>query len=169
MNELKIPKARVAVLIGKKGEIKKRIEKLTEIKLNISKEGDVLIEGTGLGSYLATEIVKAIGRGFNPKIALRLLKENYVLIILNIKEYTGKSEKKFERIKGRIIGKKGFVWKMLEEKTNTNVSIYGKTVSVLGLAENVDLARRAFEKLLYGAPHNNVYKFIELELKKREE
>lgn len=169
MNELKIPRARVAVLIGKKGEIKKRIEKATEIKLNISGEGDVEIIGQGLGSYLALEIVKAIGRGFNPNIALKLLKENYVLQILCIKDYIGKSEKKFIRIKGRLIGKRGKVWKLIEEKTNTKVSIYGKTLAIIGKAEDVDIARRAFEKLLNGAPHSNVYNFIEMGLAKRGE
>lgn len=169
MTEIKIAKARVAVLIGKKGETKKRIEKLAKIKLNISKEGDVIIVGEGLGGYLAMEIVKAIGRGFNPNIALKLLKENYVLQTLDIREYTGKSEKKFVRIKGRLIGKKGSTWKLIEEKTNTDISVYGKTIAIIGEANDVSLSRRALEKLLKGAPHSKVYGFIELELKKKNE
>lgn len=167
MSEIKIPKARVAVLIGKKGETKKKIEKLAKIKLDISKEGDVVISGEGLGSYLAMEVIKAIGRGFNPNIALKLLKENYILQILDIKDYAGKSEKKFVRIKGRLIGKKGSTWKLLEEKTNTDISIYGKTIAIIGEVDDVDITRRAFEKLLKGSPHNKVYSFIELELKRR--
>ena len=167
MNEIKIPRARVAVLIGAKGETKKKIEKLTESKLDISKEGDIIITGGGLECYLALQIIKAIGRGFNPNIALKLLNENYLLEILNIKDYIGKSEKKFVRIKGRLIGTKGSTWKLFEEETNTDIAIYGKTISILGGADDVDLVRRAFEKLLHGSTHSNVYKFIELELKKR--
>lgn len=169
MNELKIPKARVAVLIGKKGETKKKIEKLTEIKLNVSSEGDIEIIGEGLGSYFAMEIVKAIGRGFNPNIALKLMKEDYILQIMDIRDYTGKSEKKIVRIKGRLIGSQGRTWKLFEDKTNTAISIYGKTISIIGKCMDVDLARRAFEKLLHGSPHGKVYKFIETELNKRKE
>ena len=43
-HELRIPKERVAVLIGKKGEIKKQIEEATNTKIKIdSNEGDVFI------------------------------------------------------------------------------------------------------------------------------
>ena len=45
MRELKIPKARVAVLIGEKGSTKRLLEKKLKIKLNISTEGDVMLEG----------------------------------------------------------------------------------------------------------------------------
>ena len=70
--ELKIPKERVAVLIGKKGEIKKQIEQATNTKLKIdSKEGDVEISGEdALKLYATREIIRAIGRGFNPEIAM---------------------------------------------------------------------------------------------------
>ncbi len=168
MGEIKIPKSRIAILIGKKGEIKKKIESLTKMKLNISREGDVIVGGEGLGNYLAVQVVRAIGRGFNPEVALRLLKEGFILEIINIKEYTGKAEKKFIRIKGRLIGRQGRVWKKIEEKTNTNISIYGKTIAIIGCVDDVSLARRAFEKLLKGSPHGKVYKFIELELEKKE-
>jgi len=44
--ELKIPKERVAVLIGKNGEVKKELEEYTSAKIEIdSKEGDVKITG----------------------------------------------------------------------------------------------------------------------------
>lgn len=167
MNEIKIPKARVAVLIGKKGESKKEIERLTKTKLNISGEGYVIISGGGLESYLTLSVIRAIGRGFNPKIALKLLKADYILDLIDIKDYTKKSRKKFIRIKGRLIGKKGSVWKKVEEKTNTNISIYGKTIAIIGRFDDVDIAKRAFEKLLRGAPHGKVYKFIDSELGRR--
>ena len=53
--ELKIPKDRVAVLIGKKGEIKKKLEKETKTNIEVdSKEGDVFLSGEdGLGLFTA--------------------------------------------------------------------------------------------------------------------
>lgn len=167
MDEIKIPKARVAVLVGKKGETKKKIEKNTKTELKISKEGDVIIKGESIDVYVTKLIIKAIGRGFNPNIALKLLNEKNTLEVIDIKEYIGGSEKKIKRMKGRLIGTQGRAWKMLESKTNTDVSIFGKTIAIIGEIEDVNLARRAFEKLLGGAPHGKVYKFIEMELKRR--
>ena len=69
-------------------------------------------------------------------------------------------------MKGRIIGAEGKSRRTIEELTETNVSVYGKTVSIIGLAEGVDMARRAIETLLSGSPHANVYKWLE---KKRRE
>ena len=44
--ELKIPKERVAVLIGKKGETKSKIEQETNVEIKIdSLEGDVFLNG----------------------------------------------------------------------------------------------------------------------------
>ena len=73
--ELKIPKERIAVLIGKEGKTKKDIEKATKTTLEIdSNECDIFIKGTdGLNIYTAKEIITAIGRGFNPETALLLL------------------------------------------------------------------------------------------------
>ena len=72
LSELNIPKARIAVLIGEKGEIKNKIQKKLEVKLVIdSKEGDIDIIGEdSVNILIAEKIVRAISRGFNPKHAL---------------------------------------------------------------------------------------------------
>jgi len=167
MQELSIPKLRVAVLIGTKGEVKKKIEKLTKTKLQIMKEGDVILEGDSLNCFIAEKIIRAIGRGFNPDVAIKLKNEDYVLEIIKIADYTGKSIKRFTRIKARLIGTKGKARRVLEKLTNTNVIIYGKTVSIIGKAENVQTAIEAIKYLLEGAPHGNVYKFLEEAVRKK--
>lgn len=169
MNTIKIPKDRVGVLIGKKGEIKRLIEKKTETKLIIDKEGGVIIEGEGVNIYNANIIIKAIGRGFNPETALTLLDEEINIEIINIKDFTGKSEKKFYRLKSRLIGTQGKARKVIENLTNTEISIYGKTIAVIGKIENVSIAKRGTEILLRGAPHGNAYKYIEREMLKLKE
>ena len=162
--EIKIPKDRVAVLIGTKGVTKKLIERRTKTKITVNKDGEVFIGGEdSLNVFNTSPIVKAIGRGFNPDIALMLLNEDYRLEIINIQEFTKKSKKKFVRIKARLIGSEGKARKVLEKLTMTDISIYGKTVSIIGKIEDVMLARMGLEKLLKGAPHGNVYKFIELQ------
>ena len=71
--EIKVPKDRIAVLIGKNGETKKEIEETTHSKINIdSGEGDVVVQGTDpLMLFSTKNIIKAIARGFNPYDAMR--------------------------------------------------------------------------------------------------
>jgi len=162
MQELKIPKERIAVLIGTKSEIKSKIQKITKTTITIdSQEGDVLIEGDSLNVYTATLIIKAIARGFNPDIALLLRNDKFALEILNITDFSGKSKKKLDRLKGRVIGSRGKSRNTLEKLTNTNISVYGKTIAIIGLIEDISISREAVEKLLQGSAHSNVYNFIE--------
>ena len=167
MRELKIPRQRVAILIGIKGNTKKLLEKKLKIKLDVSKEGDIIINGEELDAYLAERIIKAIGRGFNPVIALTLTNEEKSLEIINIKDFSGKSKKKLTRIKARVIGREGRARELIELLTKTDIVIYGKTVAMIGDIEKALIAKIAIEKLLNGSPHGNVYKYIEEEIKKR--
>lgn len=160
--ELKVPKDRVAVLIGKAGEIKKELETLTKTTLKIdSTEGDVTIKGEdALGLYSAREIIKAIARGFNPEIAKDLIKSDYVLEIINITDYA-KTKNSEMRLKGRVIGSAGKSRRTIEELTGANISVYGKTVGIIGSPESVLNAKRAVESLLLGSRHASVYKSLE--------
>jgi len=166
--DLKIPQERVAVLIGTNGETKKEIESLTKSKLDISKEGDVTIMGNdGLLLYTTKEIIKAIARGFNPKTALVLLKTDYALEIIDMKEIAGKSKNTMQRLKGRVIGKGGKSREEIERLSDTYISIYGKTIGIIGETEQVSLARQAVAMLLQGSMHKTVFRF--LEKKKKEQ
>jgi len=165
MNELKIPRERVAILIGKKGADKKKLEKKTNTKINVGKEGDVEVSAEdNFDVFLTCNIIKAIARGFNPDIALTLLDEENCLEIINIIEEIGKSKKKLIRMKSRVIGTKGKAKHNIERLTNTKISIYGKTVSIIGDIEDVSIAREGIESLLKGAPHGNAYRLIERKL-----
>ena len=60
-SEISIPRDRVAVLIGRRGFIKRYIQRKTDTKIKITQEGDVFIEGEdNLNILVATTIVKAI-------------------------------------------------------------------------------------------------------------
>ena len=161
--ELRIPKERVAVVIGASGEVKKGIEKDTQTRIQIdSKEGEVFIYGTdALGLYACREIIIAIGRGFNPEIARLLLKPEYVFEIIHLQDYTGKSKNTLMRIKGRVIGKAGKSRKIIEELSEAFVCVYGKTVAIIGQPDQTMTAKRSIEMLLEGSSHANVYKWLE--------
>ena len=159
---LRIPKDRVAVLIGKNGETKKRVEQETSTQLKIdSKEGEVEVIGKdALGLYASREIIQAIGRGFNPEFALLLLKQDYAFEQININDYL-KTEDAMQRLKGRVIGSEGKARKYIEEMTETHISVYGKTIGIIGETENASTARQAIESLLKGSQHSNVYHWLE--------
>ncbi len=159
--ELKIPVDRVAILIGKNGEVKKKIEKKMHVHIDIhSEEGDVIVSGEdSVAVYETLSIVKAIGRGFNPEIAELLFDENNTLELITISDFSGNSQKK--RLRGRVIGQEGKSRKMIESLTETYISVYGKTIALIGGVEAVAMSRQAVEMLLEGAPHGNVYKWLE--------
>ncbi len=161
--ELKIPQERVAVLIGKEGEVKKSIESDTKTRINVdSKEGDIFVSGKdALGLYTAREVIRSIGRGFNPDIARLLLKQDYSLEVISLTEFVGKSKNTLLRLKGRVIGKEGKSRKLIEELSEANISVYGKTISIIGQPEAASMAKHSIESLLKGSTHANVYKWLE--------
>ncbi len=165
--ELKIPEERVAVLVGKEGETKKELEEQTKCKLDITKEGDVTISGEdALQLYTAREVIHAIARGFNPRLALQLLKADYALEMIDLKDVAGKSKNTLQRLKGRVIGTAGKSRENIERLTETNISVYGKTIGIIGEIGNVSLAKQAIGMLLSGSMHKTVFSFLE---KKRKE
>jgi len=160
--ELKIPRERIAVLIGKEGAVKKQIESATATSLDIdSNEGEVKLIGTdAIGLYTCREVVRAIGRGFNPEIAFLLLKQDYGFEMISIADFAD-TKNDSVRLKGRVIGESGKSRRVIEELTGCNVSVYGKTVALVGGVEWLPSARRAVEALLSGSPHSAVYHWLE--------
>jgi len=160
--ELKISRDRIAALIGINGKTKKRIEKLTETNLEIdSKEGEVIIKGDdGLKIYETKEVIKAIGRGFNPETALKLLDMTYNLEVIKISDYANSKNSEI-RLKGRLIGTNGKTRRAIEGLTESYVSIYGKTISIIGRIESSNIAKRAVIMILQGAPHSTAYNWME--------
>ncbi|EQB67408.1 MAG: hypothetical protein AMDU2_EPLC00005G0244 [Thermoplasmatales archaeon E-plasma] len=167
--DLKIPRERVGVLIGKDGEIRKQIEENGEISLLIdSREGDVRIiqRGDPLKANISAEVVKAIGRGFNPEKAMFLFDENYQLIVMTLREYARKGSRRIGEIKGRIIGREGKTRKVIEDLTGTSVSIYGDTVSVIGDYISIKYSLEAIKMIIEGRKQRTVYNFLEGNVKK---
>ncbi|NPV51400.1 MAG: RNA-processing protein [Candidatus Methanofastidiosum sp.] len=164
---VKIPQDRLGVLIGKDGEVKRHIEKRLSVKLEIdSEEGLINIfqkDGAEepLNIWKARDIVRAIGRGFPFEKASKIFNDNNIFEMLYLPDYLGKSSKAWERQRGRIIGKEGSTRKTIEDLTNTDICVYGKTVSIIGDFDGVADAREALEMILEGKPHSIVYKYLE--------
>jgi ribosomal RNA assembly protein len=156
LDMLKIPEQRKAMLIGKDGQTKQDIEKKTNTKLVIN--DGVEIEGEPLEVLKAKQIVAAIGRGFSPEIALKLVNENYQLIVINLGGETGKTQK---RIMSRIIGTRGKCKNIIEKYTGAYICVYGKTISVIGEWSKAEIAEKAIDMIINGRKHAYVYKYLE--------
>jgi len=173
MEYVRIPRRRVAVLIGRGGKVKKEIEDRLKVKIGIdAKEGVATIENQGedvLAEWKGRDIVRAIGRGLNPRKAMRLCSDEYVLEIIDHQDIVGRSEKALKRQKARIIGREGRTRKYIEEMTHAWVAVSGKSVTIVGTHDEVAAAREAVIMLAEGIPHGVVYKVLQNKARKLKE
>ena len=174
---VKIPRERIGALVGPDGRVKASIEKKLSIRLRIdSQTGDIQItlmpttqDPTVL--FRAKEVVTAIGRGFSPEHAFRLLEDDETMLeVIDLRETVGRSQSDMKRLKGRVIGKEGKTRRIIEELTEANICVYGHTISIVGEIDQVEIAKEAVRMLIRGSLHRTVYRFLHRkrrELKKK--
>jgi ribosomal RNA assembly protein len=163
MQEVKMSGNRIGVLIGKAGRTKKELEAKTKTTISIdSKEGAVRLEGEDTPLVLrGIEVVQAINRGFSPERAFVLLDdEDLLLDVIDLSGLTD-SPRQMDRLRGRIIGKDGRSREQIENMTDCEISVFGKTVALIGLPEQLKVARNAIDMLIQGLPHEVVYAYLE--------
>ena len=165
---VRIPKERIGVLVGSDGKVKQSIEEKFMVTLEIESESGgvtiVLSEKAGDPSLLfkAKDTVTAIGRGFSPEHAFRLLRnDDDIFDFIDLRLVFGRSESDIKRVKGRIIGANGKTRKLIEELTGASVVVYGHTIGFIGTFERVDVARNAVQMLIDGSQHHTVYKYLQ--------
>jgi len=173
---VRIPKERVGILIGPEGKVKQYIEEKLQVKLDVDSEGSITLtlseKATDPSLLLkAKDVVTAIGRGFSPEVAFRLIRnEDEIFDMIDLRVIFGRSESDIKRIKGRIIGADGKTRKLIEELTEADVVVYGHTVGLIGSFEQVDTAHNAVQMIIEGCQHHTVYNYLQkkrTELKKQ--
>lgn len=174
---VRIPKERIGVLVGADGKVKRHIEEKLGVKLEVESESGgvtaTLDEKATDPSLLfkAKDVVTAIGRGFAPEHALRLIRdEEAIFDLIDLRDTFGRSESDIKRVKGRIIGMNGKTRRLIEELSNADVVVFGHTVGIIGTFEQVNIARSAVQMLIDGSQHHTVYRFLQRkrsELKKQ--
>lgn len=173
---VRIPKERVGILIGPEGKVKQYIEEKLQVRLEVDSEGSVTImlsEKAPDPSLLlkAKDVVTAVGRGFSPAVAFRLIRnEDDIFDMIDLRLIFGRSESDMKRVKGRIIGANGKTRKLIEELTEANTVVYGHTVGLIGSFEQVDAAHNAVQMIIEGCQHHTVYNYLQkkrTELKKQ--
>ncbi|WP_048149683.1 KH domain-containing protein [Methanolacinia paynteri] len=161
--EIKVTQARIAVIIGKGGATKRKIEKETQTEISVdSEDGLVTIEGEDAPLVLkAADIITAINRGFSPKRSFCLLEDEDMMLDIIDLTAACKNPKQMERVRGRIIGKAGKAREQIEDMTGAEISVLGKTVAIIGGIEQVKTARHAIEMLIDGMPHESVFTYLD--------
>ena len=155
------------------GELRRRLG----VRLTLD-EGNsrVLIEAEGEGDAAnvlrARDIVRAIAIGFSPQDALQLLDEDYVLVVVDVRQAVGDKENHLRRVLGRVIGENGRARRTLEEITGTRIVVNDRgLVGIIGDYERSQIAKHGVELLVQGRMHATVYRRLEgmmRELKRRE-
>ena len=165
MQEVKISGSRIGALIGKAGATKKELETKTRTTITIdSKEGTVKIEGAdedAVPLLRAVETVNAINRGFSPERAFELLDDEDLLLDMIDLSGLADGPRQLERLRGRIIGRDGRAREQIEDMTDVEISIFGKTVALIGYPEQLKVARAAIDMLIEGVPHESVFAFLD--------
>jgi ribosomal RNA assembly protein len=170
---VRIPKERVGVLIGPDGKVNRDIEERLMVELHIESEAggvNILLNEKAEDPSLlfrAKDVATAIGRGFSPEQAFRLIRnEDAVFDFIDLRTIFDRSESDIRRVKSRIIGMNGKTRRTIEELTEADVVVYGHTVGLIGTFEQVDAARNAVQMIIQGSQHHTVYSYLQ---KKRRE
>ena len=155
----RIPKDRIAVLIGSKGATAKALRKASgaqEFHID-SESGDVEVVWGEPGSYdpikamKFPDVIKAIGRGMAPTAAIRLLDDDHFFEMVDLKDFVGKRSQQQRRIRARIIGSQGKIRRLIENLTYVEITIYKSTVVLVGDSDGLGLARQAVEMIAGGS------------------
>jgi len=137
---------------------KKKLEEILEIKIT-NRGKEVTIDGKPEKEYLAEKVIDALNFGFPFGTAI-LIKEGYFIFeIINIKDYTNRKD--LERVRARIIGKKGKTLKTLNQLTKCYFEIKENSIGIIGSSEYIKNAQEAVISIIRGAKQSNVYNFLE--------
>ncbi|AET65704.1 KH domain-containing protein [Methanothrix harundinacea] len=161
---IKIPADRIGALVGPSGSVKSMFEEKTGATIDIDSENGAVEITPGEDPIMAmrlAEVVRAIGRGFSPERALPILEDELLMLdVIDLsRAFNTKSD--MARVKGRIIGKDGRTREIAEKLTGAGISVYGKTIGIIGNPDQIRVARTAIEMLIDGAPHGAVYGYLE--------
>jgi len=168
---VRVPLERIAVVIGKGGSTRKSFEEELGVVLSVdSKSGSVVVKCDSIEKgdpMKAVRVVEAIGRGFSPQRAHRLLGEEVAFEVIDLRDFAGKSVNALGRIRGRIIGVNGKSRRVIEELTGCYLSVYGRSVAMIGEPTEMRLAMEAVKMLASGSPHRTVYNMLQKARTKR--
>ena len=145
----------VAKDIRRVKELKDILRRSTGVDIKIG-EGVIEMQGDAFKEFMAEKVLRAMLFGFSYEDAVKLL-DNMIMEVIDLDIPNARRR---HQILGRLIGREGKVKKRLEEVTGTHIMIRPWAVAILGPLDEVEIARRAVEKIIRGAPHEAVFAFL---------
>ena len=142
-------------------KIKKAIPKLEKkLKIRISiQNSNITLKGEEVNIFLAKEILEAVDFGFDIDDALLLLKNDFCLEFINIKEHTHRHNLK--EVRSRVIGRKGKAMKTIEVLTGSVMVVHDNKVGLIVDSEHLETAVQGVISLIQGSKHGNVFAYLE--------
>lgn len=137
---------------------KKKLEKILNVIITVNNE-EISVEGNSEDEYIAEKVIEALDFGFPFSVALLIKNQDLMLETINIKDYT--KRKDLEKVRGRLIGKKGKTLRALSELTKCFFEIKGNFIGIIGEPEYIRNANEAVASIAHGAKQANVYNFLE--------
>ena len=169
---VRIPVERVGVIIGRDGSTKKTLEEELSVQLVVDSKGGTVVVESGESEKWDPDDRCQGNRGNRKRLlpqarssAARRGSGTFELV--DLRDYAGKSENSIGRIRGRVIGLKGKSRRVIEDLTHCYVSVYGRTVAIIGEPTEVQLALEAVKMLASGSQHRTVYNMLQKARTKR--
>ena len=164
---VRVPPERLGAVIGEAGRVKRELMERTGTVITVDTENGMVIveaESDRVSPYnvmKAAEVVKAIAYGFPADKAMKLLDEDKVLVVVDLKMLVGDSPNHLKRVRGRIIGEGGRARRTIEQMTGTDIVVGDYHVAIIGDYERAMAAKQAVEMLVEGRMHSTVYRHLE--------
>ncbi|MFC1710747.1 KH domain-containing protein [Nanoarchaeota archaeon] len=137
---------------------RKNLEKKLNVKIT-NRGKEVSINGKPEEEYTAEKVIDALNFGFPFSVAMLISEQDFTFEILNIKDYTKRHD--LDRVRARIIGKKGKTLSTLNQLTHCNFELKDNKVGIIGNAEHIANAQQAVISIIQGSKQTNVYSFLE--------
>jgi len=137
---------------------RKKLEKKLGIEIK-NRGKEVFIHGSPEAEYAAEKVIEALDFGFPFSVALMIKEQDYLFEVINIKDYTHKRD--MERIRARIIGKKGKTLKTFESLTKCFFELKDNKIGIIGDPEYIKNAQDAVVSIIRGSKQANVYSRLE--------
>ena len=137
---------------------RKKLEEKLQVKIT-NRGKEIFIEGKPEDEYIAEKVIDALNFGFPFQVAILIKELDFIFEIINIKDHT--KRKDLERIRARIIGKKGKTLQTLHQLTKCYFELKDNYVGIIGLPEHLENAQKAIIAIIKGSKQSNIYNFLE--------
>ena len=165
-----VPRARLVEVIEGKDKIERSIETSFSVQLSMdidSSTGRVEFffeseEAMRKLTVKIRQVLEAFSFGFMLNQALSLCQDGVHLRIYDLHDLAPrKYARHLRKVKARVIGRKGSCLRRIEELSETQLSLEGQRIAIIGKAEGIKAVYAAVKMLAEGKAHRRAYGYLE--------